>query len=375
MMTEHHFVPGAIIFNEGDTGDAMYIIRAGRVVVVKGGFKSPTILGYRGVGETIGEMALLENRPRSAAVVAIEELSLLRISREDFQALRDSNPSFELSMAQALSARLRAANEVRSEVLLAKKSLSRQISRLQTENEQLLELQRLRQDTSDFIVHDLRSPLSLVAGAISMLEMVLPEEVVQANREILELADVNCKRMQRMVDSLLDIARMEAGETALRLAQVNLADPIKRAINRLNTALKSRNLTLSAILPAGLPTLTVDEEQIDRVLENLIDNAIKYSPTGGRITIAAELKGEEVLVSIANTGPTIPAADREHIFERFAQASSPGFRTRGSGLGLAFCRLAVAAHGGRIWVEPGEGDEGNNFVFSLPLSKPSPNEC
>ena len=85
LMTEQHYAPGQIIFKEGDVGDAMYIIRSGRVAVVKGGFKSPTILAYRGVGEIIGEMALLEDEPRSASVVAVEELRLLRISRENFQ--------------------------------------------------------------------------------------------------------------------------------------------------------------------------------------------------------------------------------------------------------------------------------------------------
>lgn len=367
VMTEHHYSTGAIIFNEGDVGDAMYIIRSGRVVVVKGDFQAPTILGYRGIGEVIGEMALLENKPRFASVVAVEDLCLLRISREDFQKLRDDNPSLEMSLAQALSARLRAADEARSEKVLAEQSLSRQISRLQTENKQLLELQRLREETSDFLVHDLRSPLSLIAGAISMLEMVLPEDVLQENHEIFQLADINCQRMKRLIDSLLDVAHMDVGETRLVLTEINLLDLLQKAAARMTTAVISKKLTLQTAFPVELPALLLDESKIDRVLDNLIDNAIKYTAAAGQVTLAAGLQNGYIHIIISNTGPTIPPEDRERIFERFTQGASVALRTRGSGLGLAFCRLVVEAHGGRIWVEPGEGGEGNRFIFSLPL--------
>lgn len=372
IMTEHYYPPGAVILKEGDAGDAMGIIRAGRVVVVKGNFNSPTILGYRGVGEIIGEMALLENKPRSASVIAIEDLYLLRIGRDDFQALRDGSSDFEMSISQALSARLRAADEARNENLLTEKSLSRQISELQTEKEQLLELQRLREKNSDFLVHDLRSPLSLVAGAINVLEMVLPEDILQANRQIFEVANINCQRLKRMIDSLLDIARLEGGETQLCLTLINLPDLIKNVMERMSGLRQSKNLTLNMVLPAELPLIKADEEKIDRVLSNLIDNALKFTPNGGQITLTAEVQDEQVLVSLANTGPIIPQEDRERIFDRFTQISGTSLRTRGSGLGLAFCRLAVEAHGGQIWVEPGEDGDGNRFVFSLPLSTHPP---
>jgi signal transduction histidine kinase len=368
MLTEQHYLPGAIIFKEGDVGDAMYIIRSGRVVVVQEHLHTPTILGYRGVGEIIGEMALLENKPRFASVVAAEEVSLLRISRENFEELRSSSPSFDLSIAQALSARLRAADEARSKSLLAEKKLSQQISELQTEKEQLLELQRLRQETSDFIVHDLRSPLSLIAGVMSMMEMVMPEEVLHANREMLDLANINCQRLKRLIDSLLDIARLESSETELLLTLLNLSYLINKAVKRMLPTAHLKTLTLKTAISQKLPFIEADEQKIDRVLENLIDNAIKFTPAKGQIVVAAKVQDEHVLISVSDTGPVIPPAERNYIFERFAQLSGNSFRTHGSGLGLAFCRLAVEAHGGRIWVEPGSGGEGNRFVVRLPLS-------
>jgi signal transduction histidine kinase len=107
-------------------------------------------------------------------------------------------------------------------------------------------------------------------------------------------------------------------------------------------------------------------------LANLIDNAVKYTPDGGQITVVAEAQPEEILVIVANTGPTIPAGDRERVFERYSRAAVGAPRTEGFGLGLAFCRLAVEAHGGRIWVEPVENDQGNRFIFCLPVKPASP---
>ena len=174
LMTEQHFSPGEIIFKEGELGDSMFIIWSGRGAVVKGDFQSPTILGYRGAGEIIGEMALLENQPRSASVVAIETIRALKIVRDDFETLLSSNPTMGLSILGTLSARLRAADDTRKSSSRTEGHLLRQVSELQTEKQQLLELERLRQDTIDLIVHDLRHPISSLFGAIKILEMVLP---------------------------------------------------------------------------------------------------------------------------------------------------------------------------------------------------------
>jgi signal transduction histidine kinase len=171
-----------------------------------------------------------------------------------------------------------------------------------------------------------------------------------------------------MVDSLLDIARMESGEMALLLTEVNLPDLIKNVTSRLNNSTETKSLSLITAVPLDLPPLKADMEKIDRVLTNLIDNAIKFTPSGGQITISVATQAEQLIVCVINTGFVIPPADRERIFERFVQLSGETLRTRGSGLGLAFCRLAVEAHGGRIWVEPDVNGQGNNFTFTLPRS-------
>jgi signal transduction histidine kinase len=159
---------------------------------------------------------------------------------------------------------------------------------------------------------------------------------------------------------------MESGETALLRTEVNLPELIKNVTSRLNNSAETKNLSLIMAVPTDLSPLKADREKIDRVLTNLIDNAIKFTPAGGQITVSVEAQAEQLTVRVINTGPIIPPADRERIFERFVRLSGETLRTRGSGLGLTFCRLAVEAHGGRIWVEPDANGPGNCFTFTLP---------
>lgn len=373
LMTELHFRQGEVVFKEGELGDAMYIIWSGRVAVVKGDLESATLLGHRGPGEIIGEMALLENQPRSASIVALEDSRLLSIRRDDFETLLTSNPAVGMSILGTLSARLRAADAARDATVHTKDRLIKQVSELQTEKQQLLELQQLRQDTIDLIVHDLRHPISSLLGVVKILEMVLPEEVLQANREILNIANLNCEHMQLMVDSLLDIARMEAGEAQLRLDAVNLQHLIQEVIDKTTIFKEMQNIAIHFSIPAGLPTIVADGEKINRVMANLLNNAIKYTPRGGQIMVAAKSQNGHVQVSVTDTGPGVPPNERERIFDRFAQISGEFLRT-GFGLGLAFCRLTVEAHGGQIWVESGNNDIGSRFVFTLPRSAHPPDE-
>jgi signal transduction histidine kinase len=367
LMTEQQYLPGQVIFKEGDLGDAMYIIWSGRAAVVKGEFQAPTVLGYRGAGDIVGEMALLENQPRSASIVALEQLRALRVVRKDFEAMLNSNPALGLSILSTLSARLRAADDARKDSVRFESQLIKEVSTLKTEKQQMLELEQLRQDTIDLIVHDLRHPISSLFGAIKIMEMVLPDEVLQANQQLLNIANLNCQHLQLMVDSLLDAARIEAGEAQLRLSSTDLAELIKEAVTRASISAEMENITIQTIVPEILPEIIIDAEKVDRVLSNLFNNAVKFTPVGGTVTVTAEVQKDKILVKVIDSGPGIPSDDRERIFDRFAQLSGDQPRMGGFGLGLAFCRLAIEAHGGRIWVESGDGGVGSQFNFVLPL--------
>lgn len=371
LMTEQTYQPGEIIFQEGEVGDTMYIIWSGRVAVVKGEWQAPAVLGYRGVGEFIGEMALLESQPRSASVVALEPVRALQIRRDDFEKLLNTNPAMGLSILGTLSARLRAADDARKASMRLENQLVQQVSELQTEKQKLLELERLRQDTIDLIVHDLRHPISSIFGAIKILEMVLPEEVLRANQQLLNIANLNCDQLQIMVDSLLDVARMEAGDEQLKLSLTNLQRVVMDTIRRVKIVADMENVTLLPVFPEEMPLVQADEEKIGRVLVNLLNNAIKYSPGGSQVTVTLKVQNDQVITKVIDAGPGIPPKDRQKIFDRFAQLSNGSSRTGGFGLGLAFCQLAVEAHGGRIWVESGDEGIGSQFIFSLPLARPN----
>ncbi len=371
LLTEQHYAPAEVVFAEGERGDAMALIWAGRVAVVRGPWEAPVVLGYRGPGELVGEMALLEEAPRSASVVALEPLRLLHIDRAAFAELLDSNPAIGASIMTSLSARLREADNIRQADAQAGRELSRQVASLESEKEQLLESQRLRQETSDLIIHDLRNPLGVLLNVLQMLEMTLPAETLQANYQLLQIGSAAGERMRRLVDSLLDVSRMETGEAPLHLSEVDLGRLVQAAFERERLTWDEGRVRGACHVPPDLGTVVCDEERIDRVVANLIDNAIKYTPGGGQVTVAVEAQGDQVVLSVTDTGPGIPPEERERIFERFARLARDRSKRRGFGLGLAFCRLAVEAHGGRIWVEPGPGGVGSSFVLTLPR-RPAP---
>jgi signal transduction histidine kinase len=367
LITEQSFAPGAVLFRENEPGDAMYIIRSGLVVAIKGKLQTPTFLGYRGPGEVMGEMALIEDQPRSATAIVLKAGRMMRISREDFQKMMRLSPEIGMNIMKEMSRRLRASDNARHTSLLDARQLVSQVSALQSEKQQLLELQRLRQETGDLIVHDLRNPLQNIMGALQLMPVVLPEEVWQSNRELLEIAQSGCERMQLLIETLLDVARIESGEAHLELSATSLPGLVEGVTRRM-TSFTRDNVKLQLSFPPTLPTVMVDQNLLDRVLTNLIDNAVKHTPLGGLVTVMAEALEGEMLVSVTDSGPGIPPEERERIFERFTQTTGEKRRRRGFGLGLTFCRLTIQAHGGRIWAEAGENGKGSRFVFTLPLA-------
>jgi signal transduction histidine kinase len=365
MTTPVGFEAGEVIFYEGEAGDAMYLIRAGGVAVIRGTFDAPLILGYRDAGEFVGEMALIDDLPRSATVVALSEVQLLKITREDFQQLLDESSLLDHNLLRKLSTRLRASDDERSAIAAAQQRLAEHVNELEAEKQQLLEVQRLQQETVDLIVHDLRNPLHVIVNAFGVLNMSVSDEVLNANQELFSLVTQTTDRMVRLIDSILDVSRIEAGQAQLALAPTDLADLIRTAAQRVSYLLAKHSLEMTVDLP-DLPDLLLDADMIDRVVANLIDNAIKFTPNHGHIHLSTELCDDHVQVRVADTGRGIPADQRERFFDRFVQVAGDQPRTRGFGLGLTFCRLAIRAHGGRIWVEDGMQGVGSQFVFTLP---------
>ncbi len=233
---------------------------------------------------------------------------------------------------------------------------------------------RIRQEReliSETLVHDLRSPTSAVLGALDIIEDILPEgENKDVLTQSLRVARRGTGRVLRLINSLLDISRLESGSMELILDLTNITDIVEDVLIEFVPQANQAGIVLQNTLTYNLPPLWVDVEKLKRVIVNLIDNAIKFTPEGGQVVISASRQGEEkLLFQVRDTGPGIPADYREKIFERFVQVPGLRGRRRGSGLGLTFCLLTVEAHGGEIWVD--EHPEGGSlFSFVLPLEGP-----
>ena len=370
--TAVHYQAGDVIFHEGDPAEEVFILGQGRVAIVKdSGDGSSLVLGERTVGHLIGEIGLLQETPRTASAVALDPTVLLAISKTDFWRLMYEDRDFQQMVIATLIGHLLTADQNRIAIAAAERELFERLSKLATENEQLAELMQLRQETIHFIVHDLRNPLHMMHMVLENLDLGGDKLDEERRARFLALARGGVERMLGLVDAMLDVERLDGGQARLEMLPVDVPDLVESVIARARPLAEAGHLTLTLRpIPADLPPISGDRLRLDRVVTNLIDNAIKFVPPGGAITVEV-IKGKAgVGVSVNDTGPGIPARQRERIFERFAQAKTDRERA-GFGLGLAFCRSAIAAHGGRIWAEQGDNGVGTKIIFTLPADDPS----
>lgn len=233
------------------------------------------------------------------------------------------------------------------------------------------QLQQAREDLSQMVVHDLRSPLTAMNTSMKILGE-LSNGSSTVDRQIRQTTDVTrraLRKMLNMVNSLLDVSRMESGNLALETEFHQLGPLIEEVTAELAPLAEELDVKFTTALPDSLPALRIDGEKISRVLLNLVDNALKFSPVGGEIVVRARPHDESMVrVDVMDNGPGIPDEQKETVFARFAQGDNvPRGQRRGTGLGLTYCRLAVQAHGCKIWVE--DNPSGGSIVsFTLPVA-------
>ena len=196
------------------------------------------------------------------------------------------------------------------------------------------------------------------------MEGMLPNPDTNSLRMIFSIASRSSDRMQRLISSLLDISRLEAGQPITNQKEIEAARLVLDAADTVLPALETKQQTIKIDLADGLPKILIDEDMIRRVLINLVENAAKFTPSKGEIRIQAALVNGMIQFCVQDNGPGIPPEALELIFEKFRRITTEN-TPKGLGLGLAFCRLAVQAHGGRIWVESELG-KGSRFYFTLP---------
>ncbi len=229
-----------------------------------------------------------------------------------------------------------------------------------------IELDSLRGDLISMIYHDLRSPLANIIASLDILENLLPAESNSALSSVFSITNRSVDRLQRLINSLLDINRLEAGQSIVvkKTAAINeLANDARDAVI---ANLEGRRQILKLEIPKKLPPVQVDIDMIRRVMINLLENAAKFSPVDGAVILGADLAKKDLRIWVEDEGPGIPVNMRSMIFEKFNRLPVEG-APKGIGLGLAFCKLAVEAHAGKIWMEP-RNPKGSRFIFTLPVA-------
>ncbi len=232
----------------------------------------------------------------------------------------------------------------------------------------LTELRRVEMMRRDFISnisHELRTPLS----SIKVLAETLQEEGIEGSGvagEFLQKIDAEVDKLGQLVVELGELYRIESGELAFDIQPTPVSQIAAEASDRMSTLAQRAGLELSVSIPPDMPLVLADGGRIEQVLVNLLHNAIKFTPPGGRVTLSAEVQGDLVATSVTDTGIGIPVDDLPRIFERFYKADKAR-AGGGTGLGLAIAKHIVQAHGGDIWAESTEG-KGSTFIFTLPIA-------
>jgi PAS domain S-box-containing protein len=226
------------------------------------------------------------------------------------------------------------------------------------------QVEKLKDSFIGMVSHELRTPLTVMIGALStaMMPGMAEPEKQQMMRDSLSEAEL----LRGLLDNLLELSRYQAERLELAKMPISIAYVIQYTAERFRNVSNLHNLVIR--VPKGLPPVEVDQARVEHVLGNLIDNAIKYSPKGGEVAIAARTVDGSMEISVSDRGIGIPEKDIKNLFKRFERLKGTELNTaRGMGLGLFLCRLLVEAHGGRIWAESEPG-KGSTFFFTLPLN-------
>lgn len=337
---ERGYKPGSEIIRAGAAGDGVYFVKDG-LVEISAGHGNARVFSRLGPAEIFGEMAIIEDRPRSATVRAVELTEVYFLPRRDILALIERSPALKQALLEQISHRLRTFNHVHVRELV--------------QSEHLAMIGRLVQG----IVHDLRGPLSLIN--LSAEALALDERAGEARAKTQERIRKQVMRINDLVGDILVFSQTEAPAAAP--PPLDYPAYVRELMTDLEEEVSLKECRLR--MPGGPPEVRVRVEarRLSRVFLNLVNNATDMMRPGGEITVRFEPGESEVVTEIADTGPGIAPEIADTLFQPFATHG----KTRGTGLGLAICKKIVEEAGGRIWLKSSSG-RGAVFCFALPLA-------
>jgi signal transduction histidine kinase len=338
----HHFRAGEVLFAAGDPGDGFYIIDQGRVQVfaaADGG--EPRLLATLGPGETVGEMAVVDDGPRSATARAETDTDARHVTREQLLRLFDERPAIALEFIREFSIRMRALNQKYLDDVL--------------QAERLAIVGRFART----IVHDFKSPLAVIglAAELGCSDRTSPAMRQKAQQRITEQVD----RMANMLQELIEFTKPSGQQ--LLLAPVDFTRYLTTWAEEARPDLTERRVDLLLELTPPLAEVAVDARRISRLLHNLVANAVDEMPDGGTVVLRARREAATLRMEVEDTGPGIAPEIEPALFTPFATYGKP----HGTGLGLTICKKIAEDHRGKIWAAAREPGRGAKFIFTLPV--------
>lgn len=332
--------------------------------------------GVRLEDANIARTAIETASPHLVSEVTEDYLQSVAQSPEHLSALRELDPKSVLSVPILLRGRLlgtltlatsRTTRRYRPADVAVAEELARRTA-FALENARLYEIARratrARDDVLGVVAHDLRNPLAAIVMATKLLRRHGAEPERRSSKPV-ERIERAAKRMQRLIDDLLDVARMDAGQLCVDCDRVSAGSLVREAIVAQGALTSEASIALVDELPSALPDVWADHDRVLQVFENLVGNAVKFTQPGGRIVVGAEQRGDDVIFRVEDSGAGIEPESQSHLFDRFWQAKRTG--RVGAGLGLAIAKGIVESHGGRIWVESTPG-QGAAFYFTVPVA-------
>jgi len=319
------------------------------------------------------ERRLLDIRAReSARSATVARLSFWVATLANLALLGGAGMLFLRSAKQHMELGAQHEELNRQKVLIEhqKRDAERQSAQLADTLAKLQRAEEMRDSLTAMLVHDLRTPLTTLIGPLEMLKDGDLGQLSEMQGEIVSMSLGSGQRLLGLVNELMDISKMEAGELKIRAEMLRPQDAIEKAVETVSLSQYGGGAPISTETAPDTPLLQADSELVTRVLINLLGNAIKFTPTSGKITVGAtrdETDPQMVRLYVRDTGEGIPPEDVDRVFDKFGQVETRrAGRKQSTGLGLTFCKLAIEAHGGRIWVDSKLG-EGSTFSFTLPV--------
>jgi signal transduction histidine kinase len=365
-----------ILCLEGAYEEIFYIIADGNAVITKkiSEEEGERVLRIAGKGDLVGEMALIQNSPRSATVRATTELTVLEMGKKDFETMLSRSPSMAINIIRTTLDRILENDQMA-------------IRDLQKNNKVLRQLDRNKMEFIQVAAHELRTPLTIVKGYVNVLGSFPELQENAALKEVMEGIVKGAERMHEVVNTMLDVTRIENEQLRISPAPV----PLKRILHELSgdfrKAVEDRNIEIIVEQDEDTPAINADPSLIQKALYHLIINAIKFTPDGGKVILRSrpvlmDNHAPGVELSIQDTGIGLDAEHHELVFEKFYQVGNvsihssgkTSFKGGGPGAGLAIVRGVARAHGGKVWVESKGHDEVNfpgcTFYLHLPIDPP-----